>query len=301
MTQFNDNRIIAPPIEEEVYPYHPVWRSISVQVIVVTILTVGVVFVGEILGIQFDGILNTIISTLLALIPVMLWFLFSVIPERFVIEPRTNLVIVFVISALAASAIGIPVVNEIFQINQWLPLETALQRILGFVFTVGIIDSAIKFVVLRYFIFPQHLRVRNDTIAYSTASAVGYSVVVSLFAVTQEPSIYSVSMIYIFANYVIQLTSSLFLAYGFSETYFNNALFIAMPINILLAAFVIGIISPFVTGLMNGPLATGGSADRPIFSMGFLIVMLFAFLSVIFFLYNVAEQREREAFSADES
>jgi hypothetical protein len=301
LTQFSDNRIIAPPIEEEVYPYRRVWRSISIQVSVMIVLTTVVLFAGEILGIQFSQNVNTILSLILAIIPAILWMMFSVLPERYVVEPRPSLVIVFVISGLAAAAIGIPFVRDTFQIDRWLPLETALQRILGFTFTVGIVDTAIKFIVLRYFVFPQHLRIRTDTIAYCTASAIGYSLTVNLFAISDSQAVYSLSMIYILANYVMQLISSLFLAYGLSETYFDNALFIAMPINILIASLIVGFISPFVTGLMNGPLTTGGNAARPIFSMGFLIAVLLAFLSIIFFLYNVAEQREREAFAADES
>ena len=301
LTQFSDNRIIAPPIEEEVYPYRRVWRSITIQVGIMIVLTLVVIIAGEIFGIRFSQNVNTIISLILTAAPVILWLTFSVLPERSVLEPRPGLITVFAISGLAAAAIGIPLIRDTFQIDRWLPLESALQRILGFTFTVGIVDSAIKFIVLRYFVFPQYFRVRTDTIAYSVASAVGYSFIVNIFAVTDEQAIYSVSMIYILANYVMQLTSCMFLAYGFSGSYFDNALFVVLPINILIASLVVGFISPFITGLMNGSLTTGGSSARPLFSMGFLIAVLLVFLGLIFFLYNVAEQREREAFAADES
>jgi hypothetical protein len=294
MSEIVDNRIIAPPTEDEVYPYRRVWRSIVIQVSVVIFITTSIVSLGEIFAIQFDNSFNFIISGFLVFFPIILWLFFSVLPESFAIEPRSNLVSVAIISGLAASAIGIPLVNEFFQIDRWLPLESALQRILGFTFTVGIIDSALKFVIIRYISFPQGLRMRADAIAYCVASAIGYSFVVNLHLISAIQPTYSVAMLYIFSNYTIQLVSSMFIAYGFSETYFNNPIPIILPVSIFLASFVVGIISPLVSGLMSSPLTIDGNADRPLFSLGFLIIILILSLGVTFFFYTIAQQRDQK-------
>lgn len=294
MSQIFDNRIIAPPTEDEVYPYRRVWRSIVIQVSIVILITISIVSLGEIFAIQFDNSFNFIISGSLVFFPIILWLLFSVLPESFAIEPRSNLVSVAIISGLAASAIGIPLVNEFFQIDRWLPLESALQRILGFTFTVGIIDSALKFIIIRYISFPQGLRMRTDAIAYCVASAVGYSFVVNLHLISEIQPTYSIAMLYIFSNYTIHLASSMFIAYGLSETYFNNPIPIILPISICLAAFVVGIISPLVSGLMSSPLTVNGNADRPLFSLGFLIIVLLLSLGGTFFFYNIAQQRDQK-------
>ena len=294
MSQVFDSRIIAPPTEDEVYPYRRVWRSITLQVGGMIIISITLLLFGEIFGLRFDTTINLIVSGILVVAPVALWLFFSVLPERFVLEPRAKLITVAIVSGLAGSAIGIPLVEEFFQIDRWLPLESALQRILGFTFTVGIVDTALKFLVLRYFVFPQHLRMRTDTIAYCVASAIGYSFVASLHLISDIQPTYSIAILYIFSNYTIQLASSVFIAYGLSETYFNNALPIALPASICFSALVVGIISPLASGLMNGALDTTGNADRPIFSLGFLIVALLVSLGLTFFFYTIAQQRDQK-------
>lgn len=294
MSQVFDSRIIAPPTEEEIYPYRRVWRSITLQVGTMIVLAVSLLLMGEIFGLQLDGTIKLIVSGILIFAPVVFWLFFSVLSERFVLEPRSDLVTVAVMSALAGSAIGIPLVEQFFQIDRWLPLETALQRILGFTFTMGIVDTALKFIVLRFIVFPQNLRLRTDTIAYCVASAIGYSFVVSLHTISDIQPNLSIAMLYIFSNYTIQLASSMFIAYGLSETYFNNALPIALPASLLIAALVVGIISPLASGLMNGALDTTGNADRPLFSLGFLIVALIATLGLTFFFYTIAQQRDQK-------
>ena len=294
MSQLFDNRIIAPPTEDEIYPYHRVWRSISIQVGIMTLIAVVIIFLGEIFAVQLDRPINLIVSGILIFAPVILWIAFSVFPENFVLEPRSNLITVAIISGLAASAIGIPLVEEFFQIDRWLPLESALQRILGFTFTVGIVDSALKFIIIRYIVFPQNLRMRTDTIAYCVASAIGYSFVVSLQMIFEIQPTYSISMLYIFSNYAIQLASSMFIAYGLSETYFNNPIPIVLPVSIVSGAFFVGITSPLVSGLMNSPLTTRGNTDRPITSLGFLIAVLILTLSLTFFFYTIAQQRDQK-------
>lgn len=300
MSQVNDSRIIAPPIEEEIFPYRRVWRSVSMQAIVISLISALFVLLDEFLNLQLSEDLNNIIVGFLITSPVLLWIIFSVIPERLVIEPRQNLIVVAVVSGLTASAIGIPLIDNFFQIDDWIPLESAFRRILGFAFTVGIIDTAIKFIVLHFFIFPQKLRVRIDAIAFAVASAIGYSFVVNLYTIVEIQPTYSIAIILILSNFVMQICSSLFLAYGLSEIYFTKANFFILPIMIVISALVIGLISPFTTGLMNGPLFVDGNANRPLFSLGFLIGVLFLFFIVIFFLYNVAERRERESFTTDE-
>lgn len=294
MSQIFDNRIIAPPTEDEVYPYRRVWRSISIQVSIMILITVTIVLIAEIFAIQLDGTVNLVVSGLLIFLPVILWLIFSVFPESLVLEPRTNLITIAIISGLAGSAIGIPLVEEFFQIDKWLPLESALQRILGFTFTVGIVDSALKFFIIRYIVFPQNLRMRTDTIAYCVASSIGYSFVVSLHLISDIQPTYSIAILYVFSNYTIQLASSMFIAYGLSETYFDNPIPIVLPISIFSGALVVGIISPFVSGLMNGPLTTQGNSDRPIASLGFLIAVLLLILGLTFFFYTIAQQREQK-------
>ena len=299
MSNLDNRQIIAPPIEEEVFPYRRVWRSLSIQILAMAVITTTITLIDTFVGIDLEGTLNFGIALAVSVIPVGLWLIFSVVAERFVIQPRNNLLSLAVATGLCASAIGIPLVNDFFQLNQWIPLQSAFQRILGYTFTVGVLDTAIKLVVLRVIVVPQSVRVRTDTIAFCVACAIGYTFVLNLNLIaTIRPTI-SIAMIYVFGTYVMQLTSSLVLAYGISQVVFDNAYPILLPFIVLTSAFIIGVISPLESGLVSGGLTIDGGFARPIFSVGFLIVVLIFIPSVIFFLYNVAERREEEKYSSN--
>lgn len=299
MSEYN-NQLIAPPIEEEVYPYRRVWRSLTLQVIFITSITVASLIAQEIFRIELSPSLNSLTSLLLVVTPVLGWLFFSVLPERYVLESRDNLIQIAIVSGLIASAIGIPMVNSVFQVNEWLPLESAVQRIIGYMFTLGIVDTALKFIVIQYMTFPQKLRIRTDAVAYCIASAVGYSFIINLNAIIDNQITFSIVILQTFSVYVMQIISSLILSYGFSESRFSNALPALLPATIIISSFFFGIIAPLSSGLRNGTLTIDGMVDRPLFTLGFLIVVLFSLMSIVFFLYTVSDRREREAYTSSD-
>jgi len=296
VSQFNNSQIIAPPVEEEVYPYRSVWRSIIIQTLMLVLVTIGIVVVNQFISLETDNTITFVTSLIFVILPVILWLLFSVLPERFVDQPRRHLLSIAIISGLVASALGIPLLQDFFQIDQWIPLQSAFQRIAGYTFTVGIIDTGLKFIVLRYIVFPHNIRIRTDAIAFCVASAIGYGFVVNLHVIAVVQPTVSTAIIYVFGNHTMQITSALVLSYGLSQVTFNNSFPILLPIVILISAIVIGMISPLESGLTNGSLTIDGGFTRPIFTVGFLVVMLIIISSIVFFLYTVAERREEEKY-----
>lgn len=301
MTRFTDPRILTPPREEEeIYPYRPVWRSLFLESGILSIVVLVLFILKEILGISFPKDIAFIVNLGIVALPAILWLMLSRLPEDSVPEPRRKLLLVAVVSGLVASAIGYPLTKDFFQTEQWLPLATALQRILGFTVTFGIVDVGLKFIVIRYLVWPQQYRTRTDSIAYCVASSVGYSCVISLLFVSQTSANYSIVAIYVLSTYSIQLVSSLFLAYGFSESYFSNSIPLFLPFMTLVASGVIGLTLPLRSGLMNGGLTTSGNADRPIFGIGFAIAVMLIGFAISGFLFNVSERQEKETLTGRE-
>ena len=241
---------------------------------------------------------NLNVSYHLALVPlpVILWLGVSVLPEYRVSRPRRRLIGVAVVSALTASAIGLPLVNDFFAVQQWLPLQSVFTRILGYTVTAGIVDAGLKFLVLRYLILPQGLRVRSDAVAYGLASSIGYSAFLNLALIWRLEPTWDIAAIYLLANLAVQLASGLFLALGIIESYFADAYPLVLPANFVVAAITTGIISAMVGGFLSGPLSTAGNTDRPLFAFAMLVGSLIAILGIVYFLYSNAERRERESF-----
>ena len=272
----------------------PVWRRLVAQLVISLLLGGSVVVVFELLGVgQTNGFLRYLAPAFTAL-PVALWLLISVRPEYRTLRPRRRLISVAIVAGLLASAIGVPLVQDFFRVDQWLPHESAFRRVLGFALTAGMTDAGLKLLVLRYMIIPTELRLRADCVAYALASAIGYSFFLNLELIGRVQPAPSIAAILVLANLVSQVASAMFIAIGISESVFSDALPPVLPINLLAAAFSTGIIITFASGLMGGTLTTSGSSDRPFFGIAFVIVATGIALGVSAFLYRVSERRERE-------
>ena len=129
------------------------------------------------------------------------------------------------------------------------------------------------------------------------ASAIGYSLYLSLELIWRiQPSL-SVAAIYVLSNLTIQIASGLFIAVGIAESYFSDALPPVLPINVLIAALFAGLVTPLTTGLMSGPLGTAGNSDRPLLALVFLMVAMSVSIGLAYFSCNrMSERREREAY-----
>lgn len=295
MRPYNDARLLTPRKEEEIAPYRPAWRSIGFEYALLAILTVGFFVIGSILGVQFPERFHMPINLGIALLPAGLWLGFSLIPESRVPEPRRRLLAVFVITSLTANAIGLPLIDTVIQPGKWLSLGSTVDRIIGYALTVGIIQELLKYLVIRYVVWPDHYRVRTDSIAYAAASATGYAMVINLQYVLTTSSSPDIVMGRVFSTAVVHLISSIVVAYGLSETLFSNTFPILMPFMIIFSAFLTGIAITLRAGLINASLTVEGSATRPYLSLGFTIGFLVLALLIMVFLFNTVERRDREA------
>lgn len=227
-------RIIPPASDEEASPYRQVWPGLAMQALLMAAIAAAAVAAGEIFdpNPQPDKGLNRLLGVVLTFLPLLLWLGVGVLPEYRVSRPRKHLIGTAALSALTAAAIGLPMAQDFFRVEQWLPLESSFRRIAGFTFTAGMVDMALKLFILRFAIYPHSLRIRSDAIAYGLASAVGYSFYLNLALIWHWQPTLGLAAIYILANYAIQFASSMFIALGLIESHFGNARPIALPLNL---------------------------------------------------------------------
>ena len=292
----SETRIQPDSPQAGTYSFLPVWRKLVLQLAILTSALLLIVLFGELIQPRFDLQIERALSLALVALPLILWLYVSALPESRVARPRRRLFGVAVVSALTASAVGLPLVHDFFRVQEWLPLQSVFSRILGYTLTAGFVDAGLKFTVLRYLIYPQGLRVRGDGIAYAFAGALGYSSFLNFAVVWQLEPNWNIAAIYLLANVTIQLASSLFIALGIIESYFSDAHPLVLPINVLVAALSTGLITALVGGFMSGPLSTAGNTDRPLFAFAMLGASLVLALGIVYFLYSNSERREREAY-----
>ncbi len=291
-----DSRLITPPSEEEeVYPYRRVWPSIVLEVGIFFVVT-GILFITVRLVRLPDNLLS-ILNLGLAVLPLGLWLIFSWWRERFVLEPRQNLLSVAIIAGLAANGVGNPIITQVFQVDRWLPLESAINRMIGYAFTVGLVQAAIIYLVLRYVVWPQNFRIRLDGVAYGSACAVGYTTAlnIELIQTTTTPDVVAMN---IFSHLALLLCSSTVIAYGLAEVGFITRPFpLLLTATLALAALITGISIPLIAGFANttisvlNPISTVSPLQGFLFAAGLLLALSFIFN----FLFSVAEDAPAEA------
>ncbi len=291
-------RLLTPPLqEEEIYPYRRVWQSIIIESGIYLGITVALFITVNILGISIPANLHPVLAIFLVLLPIGLWLIFSWWAESRSRLPRVRLLVVATISALAANAIGIPIVTDFFMLDRWLPLSSAINRIIGYTFTLGITHETIKYLVVRYSVGQDFLRTRFDCIAYGAASAVGYATVLNIqfIAVEGNSPTPDVVAARVFATYTLHIVTSIIVSYGLSELYFGSPTPILLMLTLALASLITGIAVPIRAGLINTTLTLGINTTRPLLGIGFSAGLLIVPLLLVSFLYDSAERRAQEA------
>ncbi len=297
------SRFITPPTEqEEIYPYRRVWPSIIVEngalFGLVIILFAVTRFVSIPARFHFP------IGIVLCFVPIGLWLIFSYYRERSAIQPRQNLLLVAIISALAANAIGIPLVDDVLQVERWLSLQNAINRIVGYTFTLGLVQSMIVYLILRYLIWPDGFRSRFDAIAYGAAVATGYAFVTNLHFVFSTTSAPDIAAMTVFDNSVILQITGILVGYGLSEVRFSlRPMVLLLTSTVALSALVSGIAIPIRAGLSNAGLSplVSISSTNPILGFFFSAVIFVVVSAGLAFLLNTAQRRDIEAAAEDEN
>lgn len=300
MTRY-DSRLITPPSEEEeIYPYRRVWLSIALEMSILfgSVLLILVITRSLQVPVQF----RLPVNLAFALLPGILWLIFSWWRERFALRPRNGLIPVAIITGLVANTVGLPLIEDIFQPDSWLSLETAINRIVGYTFTVGLVKSMVIYLVVRFSVWPERFRVRLDGVAYGAASAIGCATVFNLHYVLTNPATPLAAAIYVFTQAVLLLCSGIIIGYGLSEVTFNHRPFpLLLAAAIALSAFVTGLATPLIGGLTNAGISPANpiGAASPILGLLFAAALLLAVSLVFSFLFNVAERHETESRTED--
>jgi len=302
-------RLIAPPEEEkDIYPYRRVWRSLILETMFLFGAALLIFVASAILSVDPPPRFYPFINVGLAFLPVGFWLLFSWRGERFVPQPRQRLITVLIVSGLVANAIGVPLVDNFLQPDRWLSLASAIDRIVGYTFTVGIVQEVLKYVVVRYAVWPDGFRTRQDAVAYGVASAIGYATVLNLHLALSGPSVPYFVALRVFETLAFNLAASIVVAYGLAEVTFSRPSPFLLMLSVGLAALVNGLAIPLRSGLVNASLfvplppktpdtsfPAAISAVKPLGGIGLAAAVLVVIGLSVAFLLAQAEQRDREA------
>ncbi len=301
MSQYPASKLITPPSDEEVHPYRQAWQSVIIETALLILVTVALFVSVNFVGLSIPQALRWPANVTLALLPALLWLIFSYWRERYAQEPRSGLLITCVTGALVANAIGLPLLNDFVQPERWLSLQSTVNRIIGYTVTVGIVQELLKYLIVRYIAWPDSFRERNDAVAFGAASAIGYATVVNLAYVLSTDAAVDVVAARILSVTTLHIVGSVIVGYGLAQLLFSRVTVLLLPLMLLIAALLPGIATPLRSGLINAPLLVDGAATRPLFGLAFTILAFVVPMLGMYFLYRVADQRDKSRESSTEA
>jgi RsiW-degrading membrane proteinase PrsW (M82 family) len=119
-------------------------------------------------------------GVVLALIPAVLWLAIFYTQDRLEPEPKGYVFGVFLLGALLASAVGQPLINDFFRVNEWASDSLGLKLAAG-ILIVGATQEFLKYAAVRYSVFlSQEFDERIDGIIYGAAAGLGYATMLNV-------------------------------------------------------------------------------------------------------------------------
>jgi RsiW-degrading membrane proteinase PrsW (M82 family) len=280
---FDPILLAAEPEAEEAYPFRRVWRTGWQEVLVVVVAAVAVYVATNVLGVISPESRDAVLKMGMATLPLLAWFGFSYIGERRALRPRSGLVGVLVLGALAANAVAIPLEEHVFKPDQWLPRAGFFGRVTGYALTVGFTAEFLKYAVMRYTVWPQRFQQRRDGIAYALAVSVGFASVYNFRAALTADATVVATALRVVSITFSQTGIGIIMGFFLAELWIGRTPVFWLPSGLGIAALLSGFYYGFRGIAIVGSLSVVGAGSAPVrgLALAFGLVVV-TFLSVAF-------------------
>jgi RsiW-degrading membrane proteinase PrsW (M82 family) len=160
-----------------------IWKSGGFQIVSLVIFVLIVQLIVSITKAEPTTGLLTFWGIIFSIIPALFWLSFFYQRDRLEPEPRHYVLGVFFLGAFLAYSVGIPLVRQVFKVQNWLYLTT-WGYVLGSIFIVGVIYQFLIYVAIRYTVYPtKEFDEWIDGIIYATAAGLGFATVLNIYRV----------------------------------------------------------------------------------------------------------------------
>jgi RsiW-degrading membrane proteinase PrsW (M82 family) len=253
-------------------PRNTVWRSAAIAVVGLLVFVGAVVGLDAALKPDLTGAGLVLAGVVLAIVPAFLWLFFFYQQDRLEPEPVGQVARMFVIGLALAGAVGIPITDQLFKIQNWLYLDSStgvgLTEILGSIFIVGAVEAFIVYAVVRYFIFDSsEFDERADGVIYATAAGLGYATALNLqFILANGGSALGTGEIFVAEVALAQAAFGGLLGYFLGRAKLERDPIWWLPIGLALTALLNGLFNILRGQLEQGTISVGGAAALPSFN-----------------------------------
>ncbi len=284
--------LLAPEEElEEIYPFRRVWRTSALEVSVLLAAVLAIAILTGLLGLLPDTWTTPLPRVGIALLPLAAWLFFSYRGERRALQPRHRLIGVLILGALVANGVAIPLESRVYMLDRWLPGQGFFGRVLGYMTTAGFTCEFLKYLVLRYTIWPGRIRQRLDGVAYALAASLGYALVYNLHAALYTDATLSATALRVASLTLSQLAIGVVMGFFLAEMAIGRVPVFWMSMGLGLASLLDGLYYAFRSLAIVSGLSVTGTANAPIRGLALAAGLVVVMFAVFAFLIDSADRR----------
>jgi len=206
------------------------------------------VVVSPLLASRFHEYLNgnnlVVVGIVFALVPAALWMAAFYVLDRIEPEPKIFIFGIFLLGGLLAGAVGQPLIDGLFQVNEWSSRSIGLRLLQG-ILIVGVIQEFLKYAAVRYTIFhSQEFDQRIDGIVYGAAAGLGYATMLNITYIIDNGGVeLSIGAIRIVVNALAHASFAAVTGYFIGRAKFEDMGILWLPIGLLLATLLNAIVT----------------------------------------------------------
>jgi RsiW-degrading membrane proteinase PrsW (M82 family) len=278
--------LLAPEQEiEEIYPYRRVWRTSWQEVGVLLVAVLLIFILTDLFGVLPVDLRSPLPKVGIALLPLAAWLVFSYGGERRALIRRRGLVGMVILGGLVANGVAAPLEEHLFLPDQWLPSAGFFGRVLGYAVTVGFTGEFLKYAVLRYTIWPEHITQRLDGVAYALAVSMGYAVTLNVRAALSSDATLLATALRVASITFSHLGIGVVMGFFLAELVVGRTTVFWIPTGLSLAALLSGVYYGFRGIAIVGGLSVAGTGAAPIrglaLAFGLVTVLFTSFAFII--------------------
>jgi RsiW-degrading membrane proteinase PrsW (M82 family) len=263
-----------------------IWASGVVQIVGVLVFVGIVAGLVSITGLTLDGTALVVVGIVLALVPALLWLGFFYQQDRLEPEPKQFVLGVFILGGLLASAVGIPVVRDLFQVQEWMP-RSAAASVLGSILVIGFVQEFLKYAAVRYSVYlSAEFDERIDGVVYGTAAGLGFATMLNIQYVTTNAGVdLGMGVIRIAVTALAQASFAGISGYFLGRAKFEEEPAWWLPLGVTIASVLNGLFT-----YVRGEVVAVGLNYRPVNGLILAAAVALVTFAVLFYLMRRANR-----------
>jgi len=218
----------------------------------------------------------------MSLIPALVWLFFFYVQDRREPEPKGLVAEVFILGALVAGAVGIPVVTYIFNIAGWL-YDNFWVNLAGSILVVGFTQEFLKFAAIRFSIFnSKEFNEHTDGIIYATAAGLGYATALNIdFIISSNGAGLGMAAIRLVLTALAQASFAGITGYFLGREKLEKMPLWWLPAGVSLAAILNGLFFALWGELSLPSLRNGDALVNPWLGLGLAVLLALAIMIIL--------------------